>query len=201
MTDRQPDNDDTQPTGDDEMHRTTVAYIIGFIVLMFGFGWGSIPLYRMVCAKLDPGGSSYFNGEADEYQNVEVDESRTLDVRFTTNVQDDLPWEFAHGKPSVEVHPGEKSLVQFEATNLDPNRAITGKAVYDINPPEAGQYFKKIECFCFKQQTLEGGQTREMPLYFWMDPDIPEHIDKVTLAYTFFNAESSRQRDDERAAR
>lgn len=199
MSEEQTTNDDGQRP-DDELHQKTVAYIIGFIVAMFAFGWGSIPLYRMVCAKLDPGGSSYFNGESDNYENVEVDESRTIDVRFTTNVQNDLPWEFAHGEPSVEVHPGEKSLVNFEVTNRQ-NREITGKAVYDINPPEAGQYFKKIECFCFKQQTLEAGQTREMPLYFWMDPDIPEDIDKVTLAYTFFNAESSRQRDDERAAR
>lgn len=202
MTDEpQHDTPESPPPPDDDLHQKTVAYIIGFIVLMFGFGWGSIPLYRMVCKSLDPGGSSYYNGQTDKYQNVEVDESRDIQVRFTTNVQGDLPWTFDNLQPSVTVHPGEKKLVKFDATNTNPNEAITGKAVYDINPPEAGQYFKKIECFCFKQQTLTAGQTRTMPLYFWLEPDIPEDIDKVTIAYTFFNAESSRERDDERAAR
>jgi cytochrome c oxidase assembly protein subunit 11 len=179
---------------DDGDHKQTVIYIVGFLLVMFGFGWGSIPLYRMVCKQLDPGGSSASNGTADRYENVEVDESRTLKVRFTTSVQSDLPWKFDNKTSSVEVHPGEKKLVDFDVTNFDQDDDLTGKAVYDVNPPEAGQYFKKIECFCFKQQTLAAGESKKMPLYFWMDPDIPEDIDKVTLAYTFFNSESSRER-------
>ncbi len=181
------------PRPDDD-HKKTVIYILGFLLVMFGLGWGSIPLYRLVCKQLDPGGSSASNGTADQYKNVQVDESRTLQVRFTTSVQGDLPWKFDNKSSSVEVHPGEKKLVDFEVTNFDQQNELTGKAVYDVNPPEAGQYFKKIECFCFKQQTLAAGETRKMPLYFWMDPDIPEDIDKVTLAYTFFNAETSRER-------
>lgn len=171
-----------------------LKYIIGFIVAMFLVGWGSIPLYRIVCKSLDPGGSSWQNGSTDSYKGVTVDESRTIEVRFTANVQNNLPWTFGPETPSVDVHPGQKKLVKFTSTNLNQNRSIMGKAVYDINPPEAGQYFKKIECFCFTQQTLDPGQTREMPLYFWFDPDVPESIDRVTLAYTFFNAESSRSR-------
>ncbi len=203
MTDHpdQPDRDADQP-GDtpprnsrpDGDHKQTVVYIVGFLLVMFGLGWGSIPLYRLVCKQLDPGGSSVYNGESDRYENVEVDESRDLKVRFTTNVQNDLPWEFENEAASVEVHPGEKKLVNFNVTNNNTDRELTGKAVYDINPPQAGQYFKKIECFCFVQQTLGAGASREMPLYFWMDPDLPESIDKVTIAYTFFNAETSRER-------
>jgi cytochrome c oxidase assembly protein subunit 11 len=180
-----------RPDGDPKQ---TVIYILGFLLVMFGFGWGSIPLYRLVCKQLDPGGSSASNGTADQYKNVQVDESRSLKVRFTTSVQGNLPWKFDNKSASVDVHPGEKKLVDFEVTNFDQDNELTGKAVYDVNPPEAGQYFKKIECFCFKQQTLAADETKKMPLYFWMDPDIPKDIDNVTLAYTFFNSESSRER-------
>ena len=84
--------------------------------------------------------------------------------------------------------------MNFRAKNLDPSNAITGQAVYDINPPMAGQHFKKIECFCFKEQTLEPGEEVEMPLYLWFDPEISKDIKQVTIAYTFFNADSSRKR-------
>jgi cytochrome c oxidase assembly protein subunit 11 len=205
MTDQEPSSQGETHENQDETEAQASArrdadnarflkYIVGFIVAMFLVGWGSIPLYRIVCKSLDPGGSSWQNGTTSSYEGVEVDESRTIEVRFTANVQNNLPWTFGPEKPSVEVHPGQKKLVKFTSTNLNQNRAIKGKAVYDINPPEAGQYFKKIECFCFVQQTLEPGQSREMPLYFWFEPDVPESIDRITLAYTFFNAESSRSR-------
>jgi cytochrome c oxidase assembly protein subunit 11 len=94
--------------------------------------------------------------------------------------------------------------VSFVAKNMDQSGATTGKAVYDINPPQAGQYFKKIECFCFREQKLEAGQEMEMPLYFWFDPELPEDIEEITVAYTFFNMESSLSRsmkNRERAAK
>lgn len=184
----------------DDGTKKTVKLAIGVLLAFFALGWGSIPLYRLVCKSLDPGGSSASNGTVDKYENVKVDESRTIRVRFTSNVQGDLPWEFRPLKPSVEVHPGEKKLVKFTAANLDQNEEITGKAVYDINPPEAGPYFKKIECFCFKEQTLAGGEKQDMPLYFWMEPDLPDSVKRVTLGYTFFNAETSRERSDKRAS-
>ena len=177
----------------DEGTRRTVIYIVGFILVMFGFAWGSIPLYRLVCKSLDPGGGATASNQPDQYKGTEVDKSRTITVRFATNVTRQLPWTFEVPTKSVEIHPGEKKLVKFTSENLK-QRAIKGKAVYDINPPEAGQYFKKIECFCFQEQTLEAGQKREMPLYFWLGPGLPEGIDKIDLSYTFFNAQSSRKR-------
>ena len=72
--------------------------------------------------------------------------------------------------------------------------SVTGRAVYDINPPEAGQYFKKIECFCFQEQELAAGEDITMPLIFWFEPDIPAEIEEITVSYTFFNMDSSRER-------
>lgn len=180
----------------EEQNKKTMLYSVGLMLFTFVVvGLGSIPMYRWVCQKLNPGGSTAQNGTVDKYEGVDVDESRTINVRFSANVQNDLPWMFNPKVPSVKVHPGEKKLVHFESKNLAANRAIKGKAVYDIIPAAASQYFKKVECFCFKEQTLEGGQKRDMPLNFWLEPDLPDHIDEVTLAYTFFNAESSRKRN------
>ena len=169
--------------------RKAIMVIVG----MFLFGFASIPLYRWVCAQSDPGGSSWFIGEPDVYEGVEVDEERDIRVRFNTNVERQLPWSFEVDERHVDVHPGQKQVVTFTANN-PANRPITGKAVYDISPPEAAAHFKKMECFCFIEQTLDGGETMDMPLVFWFDPELPEHVTEISLGYTFFNAESSRAR-------
>lgn len=168
--------------------------MIGVIVVMFLFGFASIPLYRIFCTAVDPGGSAY---SADLLLDksgapVAIDKSRTVSVRLTSTVNASLPWEFKHLTNRVELHPGERQHVKFFARNTA-NVAVRGKAVYDIVPAEAGQYLKKIECFCFQEQKLEPGESVEMPLVFWFEPDMPAHIQDITLAYTFFNMESSMQ--------
>jgi cytochrome c oxidase assembly protein subunit 11 len=187
-----PTSSDVLPYADGthvQADHTKLLKIMGAVLLgSFAFGWASIPLYRMVCAKLDPGGSSALNGSVSTYENVDVDKSRTVHVRFSAIVNGRLPWEFSATELSVDVHPGEKRLTKFQAKNLSPTQTIIGKAVYDIVPAEAAPYFKKIECFCFKEQTLKPKESVDMPLYFWFEPDLPDHIKEVTLAYTFFNA-------------
>lgn len=178
----------------DEKNRRTVKLFVGIIICSFIFAIVSIPLYRMVCDVVDPGGSSWSNGSTDAYVDVPVDKSRTVRVRLTTNVNRQLPWEFKPMVPDVHVHPGERKMVKFFAHNKDTEGSVTGKAVYDINPPEAGQYFKKIECFCFQEQELAGGESVEMPLVFWFDPAMPPEITEITLAYTFFNMDSTFER-------
>lgn len=178
----------------DEKNRRTVKFLVGIIIASFIFAVVSIPLYRMVCDVVDPGGSSWSNGDTDAYVDVPVDASRTVRVRLTTNVNRQLPWEFKPLSPAVEVHPGERKMVKFLARNQDTQGSITGKAVYDINPPEAGEYFKKIECFCFQEQELSAGESVEMPLVFWFDPSLPPEIKEITLAYTFFNMDSTFER-------
>ena len=167
--------------------------LVAVIVAMFLFGFASIPLYRLFCAQLDPGGSSWFIGEPDVYEGTEVDTSRTIRVRFATNVERRLPWEFGASEYFVEVHPGQQHLMNFHAMNLSA-QTVTGKAVYDINPPEAAPYFRKVECFCFIEQDLGPRESMDMPLYFWFDPDIPDTVRNVTIGYTFFNYGSSMAR-------
>lgn len=189
----------SQPSGysrddiDDEKNARTGKVAIFVIVAMFLAGFASIPLYRLVCAQIDPGGSSWFIGEPDVYDGVEVDEDRTVRVTFNTNVERQLPWEFDVEQSTIDIHPGEKNTVEFGAKNLAPDDA-TGKAVYDISPPEAAPYFKKLECFCFIEQTLPGQRELDFPLVFWFEPELPDHVEHIYLGYTFFNAESSRAR-------
>ncbi len=166
---------------------------IGITVGMFLFGFASIPIYRMVCQKYMPGGSSWFNGDPDPYVDVEIDKSRTVRVRFATNVERQLPWDFYATEAYANVHPGEKRLINFVSKNNE-SFPVKGKAVYDINPPIAGQHFRKIECFCFIEQTLGPNERVDMPLYFWFDSDLPAHVKDITIAYTFFNADSSMTR-------
>lgn len=166
---------------------TKLLKIMGAILLAsFIFGWGSIPLYRLVCAKIAGGGSSSLNGEVSEYGEVEVDESRDLRVRFTTVVNGALPWDFDATERTVELHPGQKHLTHFKAHNKSSTDAIIGKAVYDIVPAQAAPYFKKIQCFCFDEQILGPNESVEMPLYFWFEPDMPKNINSITISYTFF---------------
>lgn len=170
----------------------------------FIFAFGSIPAYRIVCKKFDPGGSAWANGTAQTYEDV-VDTSRSVKVRFTTSVERQLPFNFESKQEFLTVHPGAKSEAHFTVMNADPSRSYRSKAVYDINPPEAGQYFKKVQCFCFDEQTIEGGVQKDLPLVFWFDSSMPASIQEVTIAYTYFNMESSLERSarkaEERAAK
>ena len=168
-------------------------FCIGVVAAMFLAGFASIPIYRLVCAQVDPGGSSWFTGDPDIYEGTEVDESRQVRVRFATNVERQLPWEFGISQNFATVHPGEKKLLEFTAMNMA-SIPVTGKAVYDINPPAAAPHFKKIECFCFIEQQLAARQEMVMPLYFWFDPDLPAHVTDVTIGYTFFNSDTSMAR-------
>ena len=156
-------------------------------ICMFVAGFAFIPLYRIVCEKIAPGGSAALNGKSEPYENVTVDTSRKLNVRMITNVNRGLPWEFRVDQTMTELHPGQKSQANFFARNYDKQTSVMGKAVYDINPPEAGKYFKKIECFCFNQQPLEAGESADLGLQFVVDQELPQQVKTITLAYTLFD--------------
>ena len=183
-----------------EKNKKTSRVLMGVIVGMFLLGFASIPIYRIYCAAIDPGGSSAQTGEETIYGDTQVDTSRVVKIRFATEVNRQLPWTFGTKIKDVTIHPGEKQVISFRAKNNSPV-SITGKAVYDINPPEAGQYFKKLECFCFTEQELAAGEEMDMALRFWFEPEMPKEIKQITIAYTFFNMESSLERSLEHASR
>jgi cytochrome c oxidase assembly protein subunit 11 len=117
-----------------------------------------------------------------------------VSVRFDSNVHPGLPWRFEPKQNTVSVAPGAKTTIYYTAQNLSA-RAITGQAVYNVSPAVVGKYFKKIECFCFTEQTLQPGQRVDMPVIFFVDPAIEKDPDtkdihEITLSYTFYPVET-----------
>jgi cytochrome c oxidase assembly protein subunit 11 len=152
----------------------------------------AVPVYRAVTSSEEQRVREQVRPESpvDDYGDTTVDDSREVTVRITTEVHDELPWDFEVETSTVTVHPGERKVVMFHARNRA-DEPIDGKAIYDVTPPGAAAHFKKVECFCFTQQTLGPGEEAEMPVQFWLDPAIGSDIDDVTVNYRFFNMKSS----------
>lgn len=163
------------------------------VVGMFGFGYALVPLYDVFCDITGIGGGSTEVVEAGE-QDWEVDESRTVTVEFTATLNKHMPWDFRPETRSIEVHPGKPHVITYYARNRR-DRAMVGQAIPNISPSTASQHLHKLECFCFVQQTFEAGEERYMPLRFVVDADLPEHVDRLTLAYTFFDNTSASRED------
>ena len=152
--------------------------------LMFGFGFAMVPLYKKLCevtginllTKVDPGAAEFA-------RNTQVDRSRIVTVEFDANHQG--PWRFRPEKGSVDVHPGELVTVEYELVNTLP-REMAGQAIPSYAPGVSAQYFRKLECFCFQQQTLEANQIRRFPVVFVVDPKLPADVRTITLSYAFF---------------
>jgi cytochrome c oxidase assembly protein subunit 11 len=149
-------------------------------VAMFGFGFALVPFYEQICAAL--GVNSLL--QADEVINTQVDLSREVVIELDSNAHD-LPWRFKPLVNHVTVHPGELTTVEYEVVNVR-GAPVTGQAVPSYGPQHAGEYFKKLDCFCFTQQTLAAGETRRMPVTFVVDPKLPRDITSIAVSYTFF---------------
>jgi cytochrome c oxidase assembly protein subunit 11 len=152
---------------------------------MFGFGFAMWPLYSVFCDFTGLGGRGVKVVEsAGEMQKTD----RQVKVRFDATVNSGLPWIFQAKEKTKMVNLGEMSEAFYLAMNPE-DQAMTGQAIYNVTPPEASLYFVKTECFCFTQQILQANESREMPVYYFIQPDLPEHIKEITLSYTFFRIE------------
>jgi cytochrome c oxidase assembly protein subunit 11 len=166
----------------DAANRETLKKLLVVAVAMFGFGFALVPFYEKICEVT--GIRNLFQPDAAVPANTQVDASREVSVEFDANLQR-LAWTFRPLESHVAVHPGEVRQVVYEVTNtLD--RPVTGQAVPSYGPQNAGRYFRKIECFCFQQQTLAPGEVRRMPVVFVIDPQLPAEVNTITLSYTFF---------------
>lgn len=170
----------------------TAICLAGVVFGMVGLSFAAVPLYRIFCQVTGFGGTP---------QIVEKGSLTILDrqitVRFNADRDRDLPWEFKPEQRSVRLKLGEQSLAFYRARNYG-QKAITGTAIFNVTPEKAGQYFNKIECFCFTEQRLEAGQATDMPVTFYVDPrlnDDPSMADvtTITLSYTFYPAEDGSQ--------
>ena len=159
-------------------------------VAMFGFGYFVlVPMYQVMC---EWSGQNRV-GEAAEVVNTQVDTSRLVTVEFDTNLNR-LPWQFKAERPSIQVHPGELKQVTFEVRN-DRGEPVTGQAIPSYGPAYAAQFFNKLECFCFSQQTLSPNEVRQMPVVFVIDPSLPKDVNTITLSYTFFEVDGKKAVD------
>lgn len=157
-------------------------------VVMFGFGFLLVPFYEKICEVT--GINNLLQPDLAAVANTQVDSSRTVLVQFDANLHD-LPWNFHPLQRSVSVHPGELVHIAYEVVNTRAE-PITGQAVPSYGPLVAGKYFRKLDCFCFTQQTLAAGERRTMPLVFVLDPDLPAEVTTITLSYTFFEIQGRR---------
>ena len=121
------------------------------------------------------------------------DKTRTIAVEFIASVNSKLPWAFKAEKARIEIHPGALTEVWFDATNTGAE-AIVGNAVPSIAPSTASSYFNKTECFCFTEQVLKAGESRRMPVRFFVDPQLPKDVRELTLSYTFYANEVATRR-------
>lgn len=155
--------------------------LVVFAALVFGFAIA--PFYDVMCKKLGLNGRADTNATA---LTQKIDKTRWVDVIFTGNTMPGLTWSFHPTQNTIRVHPGEVTLTSYMAKNNGSDN-VMGVAVPSVTPELAALYFKKIECFCFKQQTLKSGESKEMPLRFYVSPDLPSEVNTITLSYAFYN--------------
>lgn len=175
----------TAPNQDSRRHGRVALLLAGLVACMTGLAFASVPLYRLFCEVTGYGGVPQ---RAEQAPAETLD--RTIRVRFDANVDRALPWRFVPLERTVDVKIGETGLAFFKASNSS-DKPVTGTAVFNVVPELASRYFTKIECFCFKEQTLAPGASIEMPVTFFVDPKIVEdedtrNIDEITLSYTFY---------------
>jgi cytochrome c oxidase assembly protein subunit 11 len=158
-------------------------------VMMFGFGYALVPMYRAICEALGINVLSVSErvtsglGRPGTAVNTQVDTSRTITVEFDANARG--PWDFKPAVRSVTVHPGELATVMYEFRNVQ-NRTMAAQAIPSYAPRQATAHFNKLECFCFNEYTLAPGETKQWPVVFVIDPKLPKDVTTITLSYTFF---------------
>ena len=157
-----------------------------FAAAMFGFGFALVPFYEKICAVT---GINDLLRPAAEVVNTQVDKSRWVTMEFDSNVHG-MEWEFKPVQRSVRVHPGEMIQVEFDVRN-NGSTAIVGQAIPSYGPKHAAPYVKKMECFCFKQQPLQVGESKRMPVQFILDSTLPADVNTITLSYTFFEVKGA----------
>ena len=175
-------------------------YLVTMVVGMVGLTYASVPLYRMFCQATGFGGTikegktveeklkARKEGGDDDVEKAAA--ARELTVTFNADVADGLEWKFAPTQRSVKIHPGQSTLAFYTVENCS-DKAITGVSTYNVAPQQVGQYFNKVQCFCFEEQRLRPGEKLDMPVFFYIDPEYAtdtrvDHINTITLSYTFF---------------
>jgi cytochrome c oxidase assembly protein subunit 11 len=165
------------------LNRSTLGKLVVVAVVMFGFGYAMVPIYRHVCEVLGINVLTQKDGTVVRPANTQVDLTRSVTIELDGNAQG--PWRFRPTQRSVTVHPGELTTVTYEVVNTSGN-TVKAQAVPSYAPQSAAAHFKKVECFCFREQVLRPHEARQMPVVFFVDKDLPREVKDITLSYTFF---------------
>jgi cytochrome c oxidase assembly protein subunit 11 len=163
-----------------------------FVAAMVGAAYAAVPLYNMFCRATGFGGTTQVSSSAPAHEL-----GRALTIRFDSNVAAGLPWKFVPEQNSIRLRIGEVATVHYKVIN-EAARTITAQASYNVTPTTVGAYFDKINCFCFTEQTMKPGETREMTVVFYVDPKIVDDRDQdplntITLSYTFYRLPDSER--------
>jgi cytochrome c oxidase assembly protein subunit 11 len=172
-------------------NRRLLTKLLVVATAMFGFGFALVPFYEKICQVT--GIRNLLRADHVAIANTQVDTTRKVTVEFDSNTHK-LAWGFKPTAHSLELHPGEIGQMVYEIRN-DSDHAITGQAIPSYSPALAAQHFRKIECFCFTQQTLRAGEVRRMPVSFVVDSELPKSVGTITLSFTFFEVNGGGAND------
>ncbi|XP_053144547.1 cytochrome c oxidase assembly protein COX11, mitochondrial [Hemicordylus capensis] len=177
-------------------NRTVLTYLAAGVVGMAGVSYAAVPLYRLYCQSTGLGGSAVAGHGSDQIETMEPVKDRIIKVTFNADVHASLHWNFRPQQTEVYVVPGETALAFYKAKNPT-DKPVIGISTYNVVPFEAGQYFNKIQCFCFEEQRLNPHEEVDMPVFFFIDPEFAEdpkmaRVDLITLSYTFFEAKGQK---------
>jgi cytochrome c oxidase assembly protein subunit 11 len=168
----------------------TLLTVFGVVFGMVGLAFASVPLYDLFCRVTGFGGTTQISAQAPD---IILD--RTINVKFTTSVNQKLPWDFESEMRELSVNVGQEALINFVAQNTG-QEPVAGTAIYNVTPLKVGKYFHKTQCFCFDYQVLRPNERMNMPVMFYIDPTIAddpnmEDITTITLSYSYFKSEST----------
>ncbi len=167
-------------------HKLVAGKMLVLAAAMFGFGYLMVPIYDIICEVTGLNGKTG-RVSIQEAQNAQIAEDREIIVEFVASVNQGGSWVFKPNVKTMSVKPGEMYETSYYAENLS-NRAVVGQATPSVTPFAASKYFNKTECFCFTRQEFEPKGSRDMPLTFIVDADLPINVDRITLSYTFFKS-------------
>lgn len=182
----------TAHQGKDQKLKSTLYYLTAAGVLTVGFSYAAVPLYRMFCQAYSYGGTVGIHDDSRKIENMEKKADRIIKVKFNADLGASMRWNFRPQQNEIKVPVGETALAFYTARNPT-DTPVIGISTYNVVPYEAGQYFNKIQCFCFEEQQLNPHEEVDMPVFFYIDPEFSEDpkmelVDTIVLSYTFFEA-------------
>ncbi|XP_068247599.1 cytochrome c oxidase assembly protein ctaG isoform X1 [Palaemon carinicauda] len=191
-TDKSKARGDRNPFGTPKSTKSTLYYIAALGVATLGLSYAAVPLYRIFCQAYSYGGTTQKGHDSEKVESMQKVEDRVITVRFNADTAASMTWNFKPQQSEIKVLPGETALAFYTACNPT-ERPVIGVSTYNVIPFDAGQYFNKIQCFCFEEQLLNPHEVVHMPVFFYIDPEFVddpkmENVNQLTLSYTFFEA-------------